>query len=296
MKRPLAALLLVLGLCWAQAASAHMLWIDMNESRNHPPGHVATVIGFGHALPVDDLLTSEAGIIRLKGYQLVAPDKSRFDLGLPDPAVSEPAATPGGLAVSRGDLGLRKIALGEKTKPGTHQVTLETQPLFFTVYLDKNGKQRMAPKPMDEVEDAARVLASIKYQSYAKAMFSVGKWTAPEPLGYDLELLPLTDLSAVGAGDLVRFRLTYKGNPVNTTERAIRTLTCVSNVYGGPDGFELTAMVIGGEAQFRIPAAGQWVANIYYAQPVDGGEETREVQGKCTVVYTAASLFFTVKP
>ena len=114
-------------------------------------------------LPVDDLLTSEAGVIKLASYQLVGPQGTKVDLGLPDAAVQPKKQTALGLSVQTGDLGLRKIGLTGKQKPGTYQVVAQTQPLYFTMYVDKNGKKAMAPKPMDQIKNASRVLSSMKY-------------------------------------------------------------------------------------------------------------------------------------
>ncbi|ADK86182.1 Nickel transport complex, NikM subunit, transmembrane [Desulfarculus baarsii DSM 2075] len=294
MKKIIATLAMAAGVLWTQPAMAHSFWVLLNESLTHPPGHVTSLLGFGHVLPLDDLLTSEAGVIRIKSYVLVDPKGQSSDLGLPDPAVPPIKPTPTGLTVQQGDLGLRKIALTDKVGPGTYQVVAASEPLFFTVYLDDKGQQAMAPKPMDAIANLGKVISSIKYQSYAKAFFGIKKWTEPKALGHELEIVPLDDLSNVRKNDLVRFKVTYKGQPLTASPAAIPTLTCESNAFGQPDKFHLAAYVIDGVAQFRMPAAGQWLANIYYHQRVADGQ--KDLAGKCTDVYIAASVGFTVKP
>lgn len=296
MKKLLAITALVTALFAAQPASAHNFWVLLNESFAHPPGHVTSLLGFGHVLPVDDLLTSEAGVIKLASYQLVGPQGTKVDLGLPDAAVQPKKQTALSLSVQSGDLGLRKIGLTGKQKPGTYQVVAQTQPMYFTMYVDKNGKKAMAPKPMDQIKNASRVLSSMKYQSYAKAFFAVKNWSKPRPMGHDLEIMPLDDLSQVRQGDLVRFNVTYKGQPVNVSMGNIQTMTCASNVFGGPDKFHLAAYIVNGEAQFRMPAAGQWVANVYYHLSVPGNHQLKQMQGKCKDIYIAGTVAFTVKP
>ena len=296
MKRILTALTIAVMLVWSAPASAHTLWVNLTESFVHPPGHVTAILGFGHCLPLDDLLTGDAGVIRLKNYLLVDPQGQSVDLGLPSAKVDPKQDTDMGLSVQKGDLGLRKIALSGTPKPGTYQVAAQSQPTFFTMYLDKKGKQRMAPKPMDAVKDAGKVLASMKYISYSKAFFAIKQWSEPKPLGYDLEIIPLTDLSKVRQNELVRFRVTYKGKPLSISASDILSMTCDSNTFGGPDGFRLSCYIINGQAQFRIPTAGQWVANIYLHKRVPGNPELADLQGKCTDVYIAGSVGFTVKP
>jgi len=281
---------------WAGAASAHMLWINLTDSRAHPPGHIMTSLGFGHTLPFDDFLAGPQGTIQIGKYQIVAPDMRTDDLGLPDATYHAPRESPIKCNVTKGDLGLRKVTLAEGTKKGTYQVLAETVPMFFTQYIDTKGKERMAAKPIDAIKDLSSVLAAVKHQSIAKAFFAIGEWTEPKPAGCDLEIIPLTDMSDIHAGDMVEFMVTFRGKPVNTDSKNIRYLTCASNTFGGPDGFHLGAMVMNGKAGFRIPTSGQWVANIFYSETVADNPELANLKDKCSMVYTAATAFFNVRP
>ena len=296
MKRMLAALALALSLGLASPALAHNFWINLNESFAHPPGHVTTLLGFGHVIPMDDLLTGDHGVIRLRDYSLVGPDGRVASLGLPSPKAEPKQKTPLGLVVQGGDLGLRKITLTGSTQPGTYQVAAQSQPTFFTMYLDPQGKKRMSPKTMDTLPRGSKVLASMKYQSFAKAFFAVKQWSDPKPLGHDLELMPLTDLSRARAGQVVRFKVTFRGKPVTSGFQGIETMTCTSNTFGGPDRFQLSAYLMDGVAQFRLPSAGQWVANVYIHRKTADDPGFKDLQGKCTDVYIAGAIGFTVKP
>jgi uncharacterized GH25 family protein len=166
------------------------------------------------------------------------------------------------------------------------------------VYLNEKGRKKWAQKAMDEVRDATKVLAGMKYKSYAKAFFTVGgEWSRPEPVGYDLELLPLTDLSGVRAGDVVRFEVSLMGKPLSTSpEKSLEYITAHSNAFGGPDGFFLASMLHNGKGQFRMPAAGQWVVNVYTSMDVDPEGPYRDLAGKCTKVFYSGSISFQVKP
>ena len=281
---------------WAGTAPAHMLWVNLTDSRDHPPGHLMVSLGFGHTLPFGDFLMGPQGGIKIGKYQIVAPGMQTEDLGLPDATIHAPKESLLKYSVTKGDLGLRKVALTEEAMKGTYQVLSESVPMFFTQYIDTKGKERMAPKPIDEIKDLASVLVSFKHQSIAKAFFTVGEWTAPRPVGCDLEIIPLTDMSDVHVGDMVEFMVTFRGRPVNTDSNNIRYLTCTSNSFGGPDGFHLGDMVMNGKAGFRIPAAGQWVANIFYSEIVADNPGLVDLKGKCSMVYTASTAFFNVRP
>ena len=277
-------------------AMAHTLWINLYESYAHPPGHAMVSLGWGHTVPMDDLLASKAGSLQLATFDLIDPDLNRTALPMPETKMEDVIETSGGMTAQAGDLGIRKLSLTDKTKPGTYQVVVTSKETFFTKYLDKKGKMKMAVKPLDEVKDASKILAAIKYKSFAKAFFAVKKWTDPKPLGFDLELMPLTDLSNVHVGDMVHFDVSFMGKPFSCTQDTIQYMTATSNTFGGPDNFSLYSYLINGKAQFRMPSAGQWVANVYVRQDVNPESDLKELVGKCTTVYYAGTISFNVKP
>lgn len=289
-------ILCVLLVAFSSPAIAHTLWINLYESFAHPPGHAIVSLGWGHAVPMDDLLVSKAGSIQLATFDLIDPDQGRTALPMPDLEMKKPIRTGSGMTVQSGDLGIRKLSLTDKTKPGTYQVVAASKESYFTMYLDKKGKQKMVTKPLNEVKGAQKILTSIKYKAYAKAFFAVKKWTDPAALGHDLELLPMTDMSNVHVGDVVPFQITFMGKPFSCTNDKIEYMTATSNSFGGPDSFFLAAYIMNGKAQFRMPAAGQWVVNVYVRQDVTPESDLKELVGKYTTVYYAGTISFNVKP
>jgi uncharacterized GH25 family protein len=289
----IAGLLLI---AFSSQAIAHTLWVNLYESFAHPPGHAIVSLGWGHAVPMDDLLASKSGSIQLATFDLIDPELNRTALPMPETKMEDVIETSSGMTTQCGDLGIRKLSLTDKTKPGTYQVVATSRVDFFTMYLDKKGKQKMVMKPLDEVKDAHKVLFSVKYKSFAKAFMAVKKWTDPKPLGFDLELMPMTDLSNVHVGNLVPFEISFMGKPLSSGADSIQYLTATSNSFGGPDNFFLSAYIMNGRAQFRMPAAGQWVANVYVKQDVTPESDLKELVGKCTTVYYAGTISFNVKP
>lgn len=297
MKRMSLSVIVVLAsIIFSTQAMAHTLWINLYESFAHPPGHAMVSLGWGHAVPMDDLLTSKAGSLQLATFDLIDPDLKRTVLPMPILKMEDVIKTSGGMTAQCGDLGIRKLGLTDKTKPGTYQVAVTSKDNFFTVYLDKKGKQKMVTKPLDQVKAAHKVLFSVKYKSFAKAFFAVKKWTSPKPLGHELEIMPFTDLSNLHVGDMAYFDVSFMGNPFSCTNDKIEYMTATSNSFGGPDGFFLAAYIMNGKAQFRMPAAGQWVANVYVRQEVTPESDLKELVGKCTTVYYAGTISFNVKP
>jgi len=295
-KKSLSVIAGLLLIAFSSPAMAHTLWINLYESFAHPPGHAMVSLGWGHAVPMDDLLTSKAGSLQLATFDLIDPDLKRIALPMPVLKMEDVIKTSSDMTAQCGDLGIRKLGLTDKTKPGTYQVAVTSKDNFFTMYLDKKGKQKMVTKPMDQVKGVGKILTSIKYKSFAKAFLTVKKWTDPKPLGFDLEIMPMTDLSNIHVGDVVPFQISFMGKPFSCGPGGIEYITATSNSFGGPDGFFLSAYIMNGKAQFRMPAAGQWVVNVYVKQNVTPESDLKELVGKCTTVYYAGTISFNVKP
>jgi uncharacterized GH25 family protein len=297
MKRTNLSVIVVLAsIIFSTQAMAHTLWINLYESFAHPPGHAIVSLGWGHVVPMDDLLVSEAGPLQLATYELVDPDFNRTAIPMPVLKMEDVIETSSGMTAQCGDMGIRKLGLTDKTKAGTYQVAVTSKDNYFTMYLDKKGKQKMVTKPLDQVKGVGKLLTSIKYKSFAKAFFAVKKWTAPKPLGFDLEIMPMTDLSNVHVGDVAPFQITFMRKPFSCGPGGIEYITATSNSFGGPDGFFLSAYIMNGNAQFRMPAAGQWVVNVYVKQDVTSESNLKDLVGKCTTVYYAGTISFNVKP
>ncbi|WP_321413805.1 DUF4198 domain-containing protein [uncultured Desulfobacter sp.] len=275
---------------------AHSLWVNINESFAHPPGHVITSLGWGHAMPLDDFLMSEAGAIEIEKYSLVGPDNSITPIPVPVIKQEKTTESKTGMSIVPGDLGLRKISLTDKTIPGTYQVTAESKATYFTGYVDANGKHKMTTKPMDEIKGAKSFDFSTRYKAVGKSYFGVKKWTQPKPLGYELEIMSETDMSNVKAGDLVKFTVTLNGKPLTCDMKGMNYLHMTSNTFGGPDQYMLTAYVMDGKAQIKVPTPGAWRASVTVKKEVTKDNDLKDLVKKCQSIYYGASVSFTAKP
>jgi hypothetical protein len=258
------------------------LWINLYESYalhkslTHPPEHFITSLGFGHVVPMDDILVTMDDFMPLATYDLIDPDLNSRPLPMPVLEKKDVIRIDAGLTIECGDMAIRKISLSDETKPGTYQVVATTRDTFFTVYLDEKGEHKIVDSPLDEMKD-------------------------PKPLGHDLELVPLTNLSDVHIGDPVLFQVTFMDKPFSCTQNTMEYITAASNTFGGEasgdrEGFFLSTYILNGKAQFRMPTAGQWVVNVYACQDVTPESDLRELLGKCTKVYYGSSISFNVRP
>ncbi|WP_290918574.1 DUF4198 domain-containing protein [Halodesulfovibrio sp.] len=276
-------------------AQAHSLWVSLFESHTHEPGHVISSIGWGHTPPLDDLLTSPNGSASIEDYYVMAPDGKKIPLGVPTTESSIEKTDPY-THIANGDLGVRKIEILEQSPEGTYQVVAKNKEGFFTRYLNKKGKMRMAPKPIDQLKDVKEVLESVKFTMIGKSFYTVGKWSSPKKLGTELEIIPTCDLSTVHPGDIITFDVFFMGKPVTTDSNAINYMTLTSDTFGGPDGFFLSSYIMNGKAQFRIPTNGHWVANVYIAQDVDKNASLTKFAKQCSKVFSGATVSFTTNP
>ncbi len=288
-------LTLLVSFCLAGAAHAHSVWINAFHATTHQPGHVMLSLGWGHSLPMDDILNSPNGVLQVKTFELIAPDMSKTDLQKPSSEAGKPLSTSAGFDVLPGNLAVQKVAFKKDTKPGVYQFALASVPNFYTQYIDKKGKQRMQLKPKDEIDDIDKVLMSVKFAAFAKAYATVGEWTAPKPLGQALEIIPRTDLSNVHVGELVEVEVLFYGKPLSATAKSLDYITAHSDSFGQSDGFSLFSYLMEGKAQFRVQSAGEWMIEVNHKEDVTADGPLKDLVGKAEQVYHAASLTFTVK-
>jgi len=271
---------------------AHTLWLNTVQSNFHKPPHVLATIGWGHMPPMDDIPQEVA----IEEFSLVDPELKKTPLAHPAKKVTSLKAE-SGLVVKDGDLGAKKFVLNSGSKQGTYQISLKGKGNYYTNYIDKKGRAKWAIKPKDEIADAKEMIRGMLYKAFAVSYFTVDKWTKPKSLGYDLEIIPVTDLSDVKVGDLVEFEIFFRGKRLSTSpEISIEYITAVSNSFGGPDKFLLASVIFGGKGQFRMPAAGNWLINVYTRQEVKPDNELKDLVKKCDVALFSSSLTFNVKP
>ena len=296
MKKRLLIALFCLVFGTAVTAQAHSVWINNFYSDAHQPPHAMVSLGWGHAMPMDDIPNSPNGKVVFESFELVSPDMQRTKLQIPSSETSKPVVSKDDFDVFPGDLAVQKIALKKDSKPGMYQLSAVTAPTFYTQYVDKKGRARMALKPRNEVKDVDKVLMSVKFQAFAKSCMVVGgKWTQPERLGHGLEITPLTDLSNVHVGDLVVFEVLFNGKPVSASAKSIDYITAHSSAFGQSDHFSLYSYLMNGKAQFRVQSQGQWMVSTNHKDVVTKDGPMKDMFGKADYVYHSAAFTFNVK-
>ncbi len=274
-------------------AFAHTFWVNTFDSTAHQPRHVLVTLGYGHSFPIDDLLTD----LTLESFTLYDPELKSTSLPLPVTQQTEAMKLDNHLQVVSGDLAARKIILAKNCPTGVYQVSAESRDNYWTYYIDKKGRKRWAAKPMNEVQEAKKILRGMRYHPFAVSYFTVGKWQIPKSLGQELEIIPMTDLSNVHAGDLVKFKVLFMGKELSTDPSlSIEYITAKSDAFGAAEKFSLASLLFNGKGQFRLPAAGNWLVNVYTRQNVTKDNALKHLSKKCTTVLYSSSVTFAVKP
>lgn len=293
MKKIFCFLLLAVGI--ASSAQAHSLWVNVFESHAHQPPHAMVSLGWGHVLPMDDILNSPSGRIALDRFELLDPALNKTGLVKPEGGSGAPVQTSDSFDLFAGDMALQKVALKQEAAKGVYQFSAASVPSFFTRYIDPAGRTRLQMKPRNEISDIKEVLMSVKYQAFAKSFLTVGGWQDPKPLGHDLEIIPLTDLSSLRAGDMVEVKVLFYDKPLTATARSIEYITAHGTGFGQGEGFALFSYIIDGKAQFRVQSSGQWMISVSHKDDVTPDGPLKDLLGKADQVYHGASLTFTVK-
>lgn len=294
-KKSLSVIAGLLLIAFSSSVQAHSVWINSFESHAHKPPHTMVSLGWGHALPMDDILTSPNGRIAIECFELFDPALKKTDLIKPKFKLSKPDLSTDNFDLFAADLAAQKVALKKDSAQGVYQFSAVSKPTFYTQYIDKKGKTRLQLKPKNEVKDIEKVLMCVKYQAFAKSYLTVGKWTNPKPLGHGLEIIPRTDLSDLHVGDLVEVDVLFFDKPLNATAKSIEYITAYSNSFGQSDGFKLLSYIMEGKAQFRVQSAGQWMISVNHKDDVTADGPLKDLYGKADQVYHGASLTFNVK-
>jgi len=295
MKKQVSLLVFLILMGTVVSVHAHSVWINVFESRAHQSHHAMVSLGWGHALPMDDILTSPNGRIAIERFELLDPALKKTDLIKPEFKLGTPQVETPNFDLFAADLGAQKIALKKESAAGVYQLSAVSTPSFFTQYIDKSGKTRMQLKPKDELDDIQKVLMCVKYQAFAKSCVTVGQWTNPKPLGHGLEIIPRSDLSDLRVGDLVAVDVRFNGEPLTATAKSIEYITAHSGGFGQSDGFCLMSYIMDGKAQFRVQSSGQWMIAVSHKDDVTADGPLKDLFGKAEQVYHGASLTFTVK-
>ena len=276
--------------------SAHTLWVNSFESFAHKPGHTTVSLGWGHDLPVDDILNSTVARIGVQEFYITSPNGEKRDLEIPKSKLEEASIKDKNFDIYKAEIGLQKIALKKHSQKGVYKIYAKSKPTFYTSYIDNKDRQRLKLKSKDQLKNIKKVLLSVKYQAFANSYLTLGdKWEKPKATNEGLEIIPKSDLSKLKIGDLVEFEVLFYGKPLSAGPQKDAYITASSSSFGQSDGFSLHSKIKKGKARFRVQSAGQWKVECKYKQKITKDGKHKDLYGKTNTLINASALTFNVK-
>lgn len=277
---------------FVSSAFSHAFWINLSEHTAHKPGHLLVNIGWGHKIPIDDVLNSENGSITLEKFQMIDEKGKIFKLYFPEFIAPKPFEEDKNFNIYKADFAFNKISLKDNMLKNTIFESA-TKPAFVTQYIDKNGKMRLKQKPLDEIDDVSKVLFALKYQAFAKRYLNYkGK---AKPLGHALEIMPKSDISDLKVGDEVEFEVFFNREKISLSDKMNEFIRADCENLNQIGGTAYYSFLMDGVAKIRVDKPGQWVVSVSHDEKVDKDGKLKELFGKTKSVFHMASLSFYVK-
>lgn len=255
--------LLTLFLWLPAAAEAHNLWLnatDFTPAANERVGaHSKVYFGFGHRFPVDDFLDAA----KVREFRLIGPDGS-----------AELQAQGGGFLAT--PLRMKRA--------GAYTVTTATNTGFYTMF-ENNGRIQHASSSMEGVDN---VILSLYFENYAKALIAVGDTAAgdfTEPVGHNIEIVPLENPYHKRAGDYLPVQVLLQGRPARYA-----TVSATYMGFSSEEEYAFSSKTNSqGIARVRLLAPGHWVLLSVVRTP-----PAEDIRDQCLEMKYSAALSFGV--
>jgi uncharacterized GH25 family protein len=247
----------------SQAAFGHTLWIQSSRYRVKKGLAKPMFFGWGHYLPLDDAISG---------------DKLHY-IKVFDPA--------GGCKEKhiREEKSLHSY-LVQYDKAGTYCLAAETNPGYYTVYKDKDGKTHHATKAKTELPQAEDIILSFLTIQSTKTyvVCEEPSHSIPGPAGFQLELASLEDPTKLRAGDDLHLEVLFKGKRFEGKGKWVATFNGYSTE--GEDYYHKETEVEGGRFSVPITRQGIWFIRFSFKRKAYGKEilECNHLNYKTTLI------------
>lgn len=240
-------------LFWAfllSAAQAHSIYIQ--SSRYHVSSGKSSPLFFcyGHHIPIDDGVRAN----KLKYIKIFSPDGEEKMIQI------------------RNETCLHSYMV-DYDQPGTFVLAAETNPGYYTVYLDKKGRERHTIKPKDAIIDKAQKITKSLYSNqYTKTYVVCEEPSAqfPARIGLPLELVPSRDISTLKAGENFELEVYYNGKKFEGEGTWDATYNGYSTA--SEDFLHQPRQVRGGKISVPITRTGRWFIRFFCKTDATGDD------------------------
>ncbi len=244
--------------------SAHSLYIQSTQYAADKGKSMPLFFCYGHYVPVADGVRGK----KLKQVRITSPDGT----------VSE--------APIRDETSLHSYMVSYDT-PGTWILTAETTPGYFTMYIDKKGRDRHAIRPMEHVrEQAAEIHKSYYSRQFAKTYVrcEFPSVVFPARTGLFLELAPVEDIFHLRAGDTLDLDIYMDGKPY--AGEGVWDATYMGFSTESEDHFHPRTPVTGSRLSIPVPHPGRWFVRYAVTGPAPEKDREKYLHMKLTATLT----------
>ena len=261
-------ILTVISILAPTAVLAHSLYIQSSRYQVAEGKRSPLFFCYGHRIPVDDGVRAK----KLKKVEVHTPGGEIKQMPI------------------RQETCLHSYMV-EYEKPGTYVLSAETNPGYYTVYIDKKGRGRHAVKPKSAIIDKAKKIEKSLYSKQFTKTYVVCKdpsATFPARIGQKLELVPSQDISTLKPGDTLELKVYFKGKPY----QGVGTWDATYNGFSTQpeDNYYPKQQVSGSSFKVFIPRPGRWYLRYFIKIPAEGKDKEQYTHEKntATMVFEVA--------
>jgi uncharacterized GH25 family protein len=243
--RTLLIMTLLLALAFPTLLHGHEVKVFASNLRLPAEGGRTTVyLGYGHRMPIDDLLDAQT----IEKFEVVSPDGARKNL------------------VAQG-LGVH-AQVARIDSQGIHRVIAVRRPSIYSYVYDSQGNRSLKRGGKSE-HGELKVDTATRYQDCGVALIAVGEPAkAPAPLGLPAEIVPLAAPSQWRAGRDINLQVLVGQKPKEFTDLIARPLG-----FKPDDAWSYaTETNRDGIARFRPDKAGTWLVKVSIKTPSKANE------------------------
>lgn len=249
----------------SSSALAHSIYIQssryfVTEGKSSP-----LFFCYGHHIPVDDGIRSK----KLKYIKIFEPTGDVKQLQIRDETCLH-------------------SYMVSYDHPGTYVLAAETNPGYYTVYIDKKGRERHTIKPKNAIMDKAQSIKKSLYSTQHTKTYIVCKEPSqnfPYKIGQKLELVPTRDISTIKPGENLELEVYYNGKKYEGKGTWDATYNGFSTE--SEDLFYQATEVTGGNIVMPVTRPGRWFVRYYFKTEATGEDKEKYTQMK----YTATLVF-----
>ena len=233
----------------SQSAYAHTLWIQSSRCKVQEGLSKPMFFGWGHHIPLDDAISGN----KLRYIKVLDPMGSSKDVKI------------------RQEKSLQSYLI-KYDQVGTYCLAAETNPGYYSVYRDKDGKTHHATKPKNDLPEAEDIRLSLLTLQSTKAYVVCEEPSdnVPGPVGFQLELIPVQDPTKMKPGDELHLEVFFKGKRFEGKGEWVATYNGYSTA--GEDYYHKETEVEGGKFVVPITRAGIWFIRFSFKTKASGAD------------------------